>query len=258
MRLVRIGCAGWSIGRQHAASFPGPGSHLERYARCFNAVEINSSFYRPHQRVTYARWAASVPDGFAFAVKVPREITHDRRLLDADTRLADFLAEVSGLGHKLGPLLFQFPPGLAFDPRRVQPFFTKLQAQFSGAVVCEPRNATWFADEPEALLASLCVARVAADPAVTPAARDPGGWTGLAYYRLHGAPRVYWSAYTHGWLQSFAASLRSPAWCIFDNTAAGGAIGNALALRSMLPYRDQNLDHDQRDDGNFEQCITAR
>lgn len=233
--MIRIGCAGWSIGEEQAAAFPGPGSHLERYARCFNAVEINSSFYRPHRRETYARWAASVPDGFAFAVKVPREITHNRRRLDADSGLADFLAQVSCLGDRLGPLLFQFPPGLAFDPRRVQPFFTALRAQFSGAVVCEPRNATWFAREAEALLASLHVARVAADPAVTPAAREPGGWTGLAYYRLHGAPRVYWSAYTQPWLQTFTARLQSPAWCIFDNTAAGAAIDNARALQSMMP-----------------------
>ena len=72
----RIGCAGWSIHKDAAAAFPVEGSHLERYARVFPAVEINSSFYRPHKPETYARWADSVPDGFRFAVKVPRAITH--------------------------------------------------------------------------------------------------------------------------------------------------------------------------------------
>jgi hypothetical protein len=77
---VRIGTAGWSIPTEHAAPFPALGSHLERYAAVFDAVEINSSFYRPHRPATYERWAASVPEGFRFAVKVPKAITHERRL----------------------------------------------------------------------------------------------------------------------------------------------------------------------------------
>jgi uncharacterized protein YecE (DUF72 family) len=76
---IYVGVAGWSISKEHAARFPVEGSHLERYAQVFNAVEINSSFYRPHRPQTYAPWAASVPDGFRFAVKMPREITHRRR-----------------------------------------------------------------------------------------------------------------------------------------------------------------------------------
>jgi uncharacterized protein YecE (DUF72 family) len=73
---VRIGTAAWSIPKKHAAPFPTAGSHLERYAAVFNAAEINSSFYRPHRAATYERWAASVPDDFRFAVKVPKAITH--------------------------------------------------------------------------------------------------------------------------------------------------------------------------------------
>jgi uncharacterized protein YecE (DUF72 family) len=73
---VRIGTAAWSIPREHAAPFPVAGSHLERYAAVLNAVEINSSFYRPHRTATYERWAASVPEDFHFAVKIPKAITH--------------------------------------------------------------------------------------------------------------------------------------------------------------------------------------
>src|SRR5262245_60578113 len=109
---VYVGVAGWSIPKPHAAAFPKTGSHLERYARRFNAVEINSSFYRPHRPATYARWAASVPPDFQFAVKVPREITHRRRLVDVADLLDQFLDECSELGEKLGPLLVQLPPGL--------------------------------------------------------------------------------------------------------------------------------------------------
>ena len=73
---VYIGCAGWARDKDCGDAFPPPGAHLERYARRFNAVEINSSFYRPHRSATYDGWAASAPDGFGFSVKVPRSIIH--------------------------------------------------------------------------------------------------------------------------------------------------------------------------------------
>ena len=90
---LRIGTAGWSIPKQHAAAFPGTGVHIERYARQLHAVEINSSFYRPHKPATYARWAASVPPEFRFAVKLPREITHERRLADVTAPLERLLGD---------------------------------------------------------------------------------------------------------------------------------------------------------------------
>src|ERR1700712_4304266 len=101
---VRAACAGWSLPRAEQACFPDAGSHLERYAARFDAVEINSSFHRPHRRSTYERWAASVPAGFRFSVKLPREITHRLRLTDIDAKLGDFAEKVSGLGEKLGAL----------------------------------------------------------------------------------------------------------------------------------------------------------
>ena len=107
---IHVGCAGWSIPRQYAEHFPEWGTHLERYAQRFPAVEINSSFYRPHRPATYARWAASVPASFQFAVKVPREISHMRRLRDVADPLERFLSEVEALGTALGPVLVQLPP----------------------------------------------------------------------------------------------------------------------------------------------------
>jgi uncharacterized protein YecE (DUF72 family) len=235
----RIGCAGWAIPRQHAAFFPELGSHLERYARRFTAVEINSSFYRPHLRSTYERWAAAVPNGFAFAVKAPREITHRLRLTGADTAVAAFLGQVAGLGRKLGPLLFQLPPGLAFDAQTAGSFFAALRARFDGNVVCEPRHPEWFTAFADDILTEFRVSRVAADPAIPDTAAEPGGWNGLAYFRLHGAPRTYYSAYTPDRIEDFARRLARvgkgrPVWCIFDNTAAGAAVADALALRARL------------------------
>jgi uncharacterized protein YecE (DUF72 family) len=79
-KVIRIGTAGWNIPRQSGQRFTSAGTHLERYGRALGCVEINSSFYRPHRRSTYARWAARVPDEFRFAVKLTRAITHDMRL----------------------------------------------------------------------------------------------------------------------------------------------------------------------------------
>ncbi|HEX8693911.1 MAG TPA: DUF72 domain-containing protein [Longimicrobium sp.] len=236
---VRVGCAGWTVPRDHAARFPGEGSHLERYARVFGAAEINSSFHRPHRRSTYERWAASTPLDFRFSVKLPKEITHKRKLVGAAEPLERFLAEAGGLGEKLGPLLVQLPPSLAFDPTTAPGFFALLRGRCGGDVVLEPRHPSWFGAEPEALLAAQRVARVAADPAPVPEAAAPGGWAGLAYFRLHGSPRTYYSAYTPDFLDALAARLRplsraGPAWCIFDNTAAGAAAGDALQLLRRL------------------------
>jgi uncharacterized protein YecE (DUF72 family) len=93
-----IGTAGWSVPSRYAADVPAGGSQLERYARALNAVEINSSFYRPHQRKTYERWAGATPVGFRFSVKMPRTITHNARLANCSAMLDRFMAEVTGLG----------------------------------------------------------------------------------------------------------------------------------------------------------------
>ncbi|HEX9989382.1 MAG TPA: DUF72 domain-containing protein [Chloroflexia bacterium] len=220
--------------------FPEEGTHLERYAQVFQAVEINSSFYRPHKPSTYERWSNSVPEEFRFAVKIPKAITHVRRLVGTEGYLRDFLSECSHLGAKLGPLLVQLPPSLLFDARTVDTFFTLLRAHFSGDVVCEPRHPSWFAPEPESLLSSFHVARVAADPHIVPEAAEPGGWSNLVYYRLHGSPRIYYSAYPHGYLQALAEKLTDKAasgchvWCIFDNTAEGAAFADARSVMSMI------------------------
>jgi len=234
-----VGCAGWAIPKQHAHRFPDEGTHLERYAQRLPAVEINSSFYRSHQPKTYARWAASVPEHFRFSVKIPREITHRRRLADATEPLERVLGEVVQLGPKLGPLLIQLPPSLRFDSEIAGAFFDSLRDRFQGQAVCEPRHPTWFTPKAERLLRDMRVGRVAADPAVVPPAGAPGGWEGVVYYRLHGSPEMYASPYSPDYLQALAVRLTAsartvPTWCIFDNTARGAATDNALELLPMM------------------------
>ena len=236
----RIGCAGWSIASRDAPLF-GPGqSMLARYATRFSAVEINSSFYRPHQRKTYERWAATVPAGFRFSVKLPRTVSHDAGLVGTGPLLDRFLDEVGGLGAKLGGLLLQLPPSLALDTRRAASFFAALGRRSQVPVVCEPRHASWFTVQADALLQRYGIARAAVDPARFAAADQPGGAQTWHYWRWHGSPRMYYSDYTDAALAALAAQVaarRIPGqvpWVIFDNTAHGFAVANAARLQQMV------------------------
>ena len=238
--MLYIGTAGWALPQMWREHFPPAASNLARYAERFTGVEINSSFHRPHRRSTYERWAASVPMDFRFAVKVPRAITHDQRLVAADVLLDVFLDEARGLGGRLGPLLVQLPPSLALHHATADEFFGALRAMHEGEVVCEPRHDSWFGAEGEALLLAHRVARAGADPARCSAAALPGAWPAPTYLRLHGSPHMYYSAYSADFLSATADLLRTrraqgaTTWCMFDNTTLGAATGDALELSRQL------------------------
>jgi uncharacterized protein YecE (DUF72 family) len=242
-----IGTAGWSIRREHQSLFDPGASHLARTASQLSCTEINSSFYRPHKTATYAKWAASVPAHFRFAVKIPRTITHNARLVGIEDPLQRFLDECTALGSKLGPLLIQLPPSLKFDVDVAKAFFSELRERFGGSVALEPRHDSWFTSQSEKMLHKYKIARVAADPVPAKVsaqtAAEPGGDGSLVYYRLHGSPQIYYSDYSAAQLNALAKRLRAAhksgaeVWCIFDNTALGHATQNALALTAMLKKR---------------------
>lgn len=235
-----IGCAGWSLPRDVQHSFGPGGNHLARYATQLPAVEINSSFHRPHARKVYERWALSVPKRFRFCAKLPKAITHERRLQGCEGLLDDFLGQAGGLGEALDCLLVQLPPSLAFEPSTAGAFLRMLRDRFGRAIAVEPRHASWFGSQADALLRAHGMARVLADPVLHDAGRLPGGEPSLVYLRLHGSPRVYYSAYAPDLLARLAARIAvevragHTVWCIFDNTAGGAAAGNALALAAAL------------------------
>jgi uncharacterized protein YecE (DUF72 family) len=232
-----VGTAGWTVPNAVADRFPREGNSLQRYAALFRCAEINSTFHRPHRPATFARWADSVGPDFRFSAKLPKTITHQHKLAGCEPLVDEFLAQVAGLGDHLAVLLVQLPPSLAFEPARDGAFFTALKSRTRLALVCEPRHASWFEEEPDALLRELEVARVAADPAKVEAAARSGGWRGLGYYRLHGSPVPYRSSYADGRIEAYAEAIRAepgPVWCIFDNTASGAAAGDALALTKQL------------------------
>jgi uncharacterized protein YecE (DUF72 family) len=203
-------------------------------------VEINSSFHRHHQPQTYRRWSSSVPDTFRFSVKVPRTLTHSGDLSPDASVLERFTAEIHGLGAKLGVVLVQFPPKLVFDERPAREFFAALRKRANVQVACEPRHPSWGSERADRLLAKWRVARVAADPAPWPGAEQPGGARTLAYFRWHGQPRRYYSEYDAEQLASLrervaiAWQRASQVWIVFDNTALGHALGNALTITDAI------------------------
>jgi uncharacterized protein YecE (DUF72 family) len=236
--MIRIGTAGWTIPARAADEFPSEGSSLERYSARFGCAEINSSFHRSHRPDTWRRWADAVPEDFRFSAKLPKEITHKRRLVDCFEPLGAALAELDAMGDRLDILLVQLPPSLAFEPAAAGAFFADLRSRWDRGLACEPRHPSWFEGEADALLEGMRVARVAADPARVPGAAEPGGWRGLAYFRLHGSPIPYRSSYDDGRLETYAARIAAepgPVRCIFDNTASAAATTDALKLRELFP-----------------------
>ncbi len=238
-QAIYVGCAGWGLASGVASRFPSEGSHLERYAQVFPSVEINSSFYRPHQPKTYARWAASVPDAFRFSVKIPRSISHELRLREADAAMRAFVDQTAMLGDKLGSLLLQLPPSLALHKAVATDFFSMLRGLTSVPVVCEPRHTSWFTPAAAELMRDEGIACVHAHPAPV-SGIEPRGDPHTLYIRLHGAPLMYYSAYDDAFIDAVAVKIaatcrsRCQAWCIFDNTARGEAIPNALTLMERL------------------------
>ncbi len=236
----RIGTAGWSIPTPHKEIFETEGSHLERYAKTFNAVEINSSFYRDHQSSTYKRWSESVPKDFSFSVKLNKIFTHEQKLNVDEAQLVTTIEGIHGLGSKWGALLVQLPPKLSFDKAVASAFFKTLRKHYKGSVALEPRNISWSASG--AVLEKFKISKVVADPERCPFPAHEK-ISPLPYARLHGSPQLYKSSYSPESLQTQAKQMISDAkrvsevWCIFDNTGHYHASLNAIDLKKMTTDR---------------------
>jgi uncharacterized protein YecE (DUF72 family) len=239
-RRIYVGTAGWTNPPAERVARAASESHLQHYATRFDAVEVNSSFHRPHRRETYERWRESTPPAFRFSVKVPRSVTHECALRHCRAELRQFLSEVAGLGAKLRVILVQTPPGLVFEPRAVGRFFGSLKEAGPWRIASEARHPSWFTARAGAVLSRYGVSQVAADPATVAGGGEPAGGPGLVYYRLHGSPRMYYSSYSTDYLRELSMKLHNlrgrskDIWCVFDNTARHAAWVNALALRASL------------------------
>ena len=225
-----VGTAGWTIPKLAADRFPAEGSHLHRYSKALTAVEINSSFYKPHQAKTYKRWAE---EDLLFSVKMTKEFTHEKKLDVDDIDLELWLAPVQELGEKLGAILVQIPPKLEFDRELANRFFKTMREFTSVMIAFEPRHLSWTSKEALSLLDFYDVTKVEADPDRCP---TPPNKSKPRYIRLHGSPQIYKSDYSPEVLKKWAEDLKGgpPSWVIFDNTTFGHATTNALDLKRQL------------------------
>lgn len=233
-----IGTSGWHYAHWRGVFYP-EGLAAEQwlgfYARHFNTVEINSSFYRLPAPETLARWRGDAPPGFRFAVKASRFITHMKKLKDPESSLADFRRVVGGLGPRAGPVLFQLPPRWRVDAGRLAAFLGALPRDWRCAF--ELRDPSWHCPEVYALLrrhrAAFCVF-------------DLGGFTApleltadFGYLRLHGPAEAYAGRYGIRRLRAWAAAIRGwraarEVYVYFDNDEAGYAVADALELKGLL------------------------
>ncbi|MCW2839767.1 MAG: hypothetical protein JWR55_1250 [Aeromicrobium sp.] len=266
---VRIGISGWTYPPWRGVFYP-PGlrqkDELEYAASRLDSIEINGSFYSLQRPESYRAWHDRTPDGFVFAVKGGRFITHMKKLADVEQPLANFFASGPlALGAKLGPVLWQLPPTLGFDPDRLKRFFDQLPRTTTAAATLaashdkrvegrtwleagaerpvrhalEVRHDTFLAPAFLDLLREHDIAVVVADTA--------GKWpklvettTDFAYIRLHGDTELYASGYSAESLDGWARIARGWAeagkdvYVYFDNDMKVRAPFDAIALAERL------------------------
>jgi uncharacterized protein YecE (DUF72 family) len=237
---VRIGTSGWHyshwVGRFYPAHLR-PGERLAFYARTFDTVEINSSFYRVPGERAVAGWRAAVPPDFVFAVKGSRFLTHMKKLQAPQSSLRRLLDAVGGLGPKLGPIVFQLPPRWSLDLGRLRRFLRALPRDRRFAI--ELRDATWHTDSVVELLrrhgVAFCVFDIAGFESPAWVTAD------FAYVRLHGpGEQAYTGRYSKAQLRIWAERIRhwreevDAVYVYFDNDDRAFAVENARQLRDLV------------------------
>ncbi len=236
---IHIGTSGWSYkhwrGRFYPPDLPA-GKWLAWYAGIFRSVEINHSFYRLPREETLEAWKGAVPQGFLFAAKASRFITHMKKLQDPGVTVPPFLERIGVLGDALGPILFQLPPGWRFDAERLSSFLGSLDA--SRRYAFELRDPDWINDRALEILsqrgAAFCIYDL--DGRLSPKEVTAD----FVYVRLHGPGGPYRGSYDartlSGWAGAFSAWLAGgrEVFCYFDNDEKGFAAENARRLAGMI------------------------
>jgi uncharacterized protein YecE (DUF72 family) len=246
MGKVHIGTSGWHYKHWIGPFYPGklPSSKMLRfYVEHFDTVEINNSFYRLPAPTAIQAWCRETPPGFCFAVKASRYITHNRKLNDPKETVEKFMSVAEKLERRLGPILFQLPPGWKLNLERLDNFLSGLPRHHR--YVFEFRNPTWNVPEVFGLLhrhnAAYCIYDLAGFQSPIQITAN------FTYIRLHGpAANKYQGDYTESALRTWAS--RISAWrndlkhifAYFDNDQAGFAPKNARELKKMLEEGDHS------------------
>jgi uncharacterized protein YecE (DUF72 family) len=235
--VIRVGTSGYQYRHWRNVLYPEGLSQrdwLPFYARFFDTVELNATFYRLPSEDAAARWRDIVPRGFAFAVKGSRYLTHMKRLLDAGDGIRRFYAPVSRLAEKLGPTLWQLPPQLRPDPDRLDRFLARVP---DGRHAVEVRDPGWYSEETCAVLDRHGAAFCEHDHLTERPPRLTGGWR---YLRFHGTTGRYSGRYGEEGLRPVAEDLldwkrrRRDAYVYFNNDLGGHAVRDAATLLRLV------------------------
>ncbi len=234
---VRIGTSGWTYAHWKGVYYPEnqpKAKWLEYYAQEFDTVELNATFYRLPNETTFQNWFRRTPEGFLWALKASRYITHIKRLADVNEALKRFYDLVGHLDTKLGPLLFQLPPSLKYDAHLAKTFLEHLDPSFRHAI--EVRHPSWLNNEFFRQLQDNNTAFCISDTA----GRYPYGeeiTADFVYIRLHGSRKLYASEYTREELEIWAGKIndwRRKTFVYFDNDFEGYAVRNAQMLKKLM------------------------
>jgi uncharacterized protein YecE (DUF72 family) len=239
MAQAHIGTSGWHYKHWKGNFYPAEidaAEMLQSYLQRLNTVEINNSFYRLPTTSAIQRWVEQTPASFIFAVKASRYITHNRKLKDPKATFARFMEVVEAFGSKLGPILFQLPPGWKINEERLAEFLAALPPKHRYAF--EFRNASWHTPAVYALLrqynAAFCIFELNGFLSEVETTAD------FAYIRLHGPGNAYQGDYSNSALRIWASRIESwiaqkrEVFLYFDNDQAGFAAKNALELKMLL------------------------
>lgn len=228
---IYVGCSGFHYKEWKQVFYPNglPQTKWFRfYCEHFDTLELNVTFYRFPTEQTLQKWYTTSPGDFMFSVKVPKAVTHFKKFNDCGSMLADFYGSCeAGLQEKLGCILFQLPPNLQYSPALLEKIISNVNPAFKNVV--EFRHAGWWN---KTVLQQLKKHNIIFSGISYPKLPDEVVKTSSAlYYRLHGVPVLYKSAYPHAFLEELKKAVRKQkvkeAWIYFNNTWGTAAIENA-------------------------------
>jgi uncharacterized protein YecE (DUF72 family) len=238
MLKVYIGCSGFHYKEWKNVFYPeglAQSKWFRFYCEHFNTLELNVTFYRFPTLKSLEKWYTDSPDSFKFSAKVPRAITHYKKFSECEKMLEDFYTSIrQGLQHKLGCVLFQLPPQLIYSEELLEKIITSLDPSFKNVV--EFRHESWWNT---AVLQRLEKHNIIFSGITYPKQPDDViKTTKDLYYRLHGVPVLYKSAYSEVFLEELVKKIKKTkarqSWIYFNNTWGTAAIANAKFLRSLF------------------------
>jgi len=242
--MIYIGTSGWFYKGWKDIYYPSdlpPNNWFEFYAKDFNTVEINSTFYRGAKKSNLRRWKKKAPEGFVFTLKAFRVITHLKKLKNAQEEVESFLNEASVLEKNLGSILFQLPPSLKCSPELLKEFIDKLPSGFRFAF--EFRHKSWFESKEieEILREKNCAFVIVSAPKFPETVKITADW---AYIRFHGKDKWYDYLYSEKEMKYWASIINeikkdlTNIFVYFNNDTHAYAIQNAKLLRELINPAD--------------------